>query len=208
LSPAQIGCGVTILIGVGLALSPGKDSRLKRREVIIGVLFALLGAVGNAFGAVLSRKAYAIAHENLETVTGHDAAFQRIAGGLAVAGICLLVVKRGRFPGYPETREISKAQSSNSADGASDLSRIKRKWLMAGPWILANSLAGQTLGVSCMQKAFESTPTGVVLSIIATTPIVVMPLAYVFEGERPTRRSIAGGIVAVCGVILLVLNRG
>jgi drug/metabolite transporter (DMT)-like permease len=209
LSPAQIGSGITILVGVGLALSPGRHSKLKRNELVIGVLFAILGAVGNAFGAVLSRKAYAIAHENLETVTGHDAAFQRVVGGLAVAGICLLVVKRGRFPGYPEIRETFKpeTQGSGPADAASDLSRIKRKWLLAGPWILANSLAGQTLGVSCMQRAFESTPTGLVLSIIATTPIVVMPLAYIFEGERPTKRSIAGGVVAVCGVILLVLNR-
>ena len=58
-----------------------------------------------------------------------------------------------------------------------------------------------------MQRAFETTPTGLVLSIIAMTPIVVMPLAYVFEGERATKRSIAGGVVAVAGVVGLVLSR-
>jgi drug/metabolite transporter (DMT)-like permease len=47
-----------------------------------------------------------------------------------------------------------------------------------------------------------------VMAIIATTPIVVMPLAYVFEGERPTKRSIVGGIVAVAGVVGLVATRG
>jgi drug/metabolite transporter (DMT)-like permease len=228
LSSVQIVCGITILIGVGLALSPGRDSRLHRREVVIGVLFAMLGAIGNAFGAVLSRKAYSIAHENQEIISGHDAAFQRIAGGLAVAGICLLVVKKDRFWGRAGTKGNSKLQISNSQETSSaklqmassegegkevlnapsDFHRIREKWLSAGPWILANSLAGQTLGVSCMQRAFETTPTGLVMAIIATTPIVVMPLAYVFEGERPTKRSIVGGIVAVAGVVGLVATRG
>src|SRR5262249_1401163 len=153
-------------------------------------------------------------HENLETISGHDAAFQRIVGGLAVAGICLVVVKGGAWkavnskPQTPNSRETpnSKLQqqevsSSEEEEGSepTDLHRIGRKWLRAGPWILANSLAGQTLGVSFMQRAFETTPTGLVLSIIATTPIVVMPLVYVFEGERPTRRSVGGGLVAVAG---------
>ena len=58
-----------------------------------------------------------------------------------------------------------------------------------------------------MQRAFETTPTGIVLSIIATTPIVVIPLAYVFEREMPTKRSVVGGVVAVAGVVLLVWSR-
>jgi drug/metabolite transporter (DMT)-like permease len=277
LSPAQVLCGITILMGVGLALSPGRRietgktgkpvqkpqapalTQLKlgvnenrdRREKVIGVLFAMLGAIGNAFGAVLSRKAYSIAHENQEIISGHDAAFQRIAGGLAVAGICLLLVKRDRFwvrardakeenskLQTPSSRETSnsklqseavvsslpgsdslsggvigaleeqRARVAESAALPSDLHRIGQKWLKAGPWILANSFAGQTIGVSCMQKAFETTPTGLVLSIVATTPIVVMPLTYLFEGERPTKRSIAGGVVAVAGVVALVISRG
>ena len=55
-----------------------------------------------------------------------------------------------------------------------------------------------------MQRAFETTPTGIVLSITATTPIFVMPLAYLFEHEKPTRYSVIGGMIAVAGVIALV----
>jgi drug/metabolite transporter (DMT)-like permease len=70
-----------------------------------------------------------------------------------------------------------------------------------------NSLAGQTLGVSCMQWALETTPTGIVLAIIAIAPIVVIPLAIVFESEKPTVHSLAGGVIAVAGVIGLTLAR-
>jgi drug/metabolite transporter (DMT)-like permease len=83
----------------------------------------------------------------------------------------------------------------------------KRKWRGVWPWVLANSLAGQTLGVSCMQLALENTPTGVVLAIIAMTPIVVIPFAALFEGERPTVRSLIGAAIGVGGVVALTLTR-
>ena len=73
------------------------------------------------------------------------------------------------------------------------------------PWVLVNSLAGQTVGVTCMQWALENTPTGIVTAIIATTPIVMLPLARIFEGEKITIRSLAGGVVAVVGVVGLTL---
>ncbi len=58
-----------------------------------------------------------------------------------------------------------------------------------------------------MQRALETTPTGVVMAIIATTPVAVIPLAIVFEKERPGLHALAGGAVAVGGVIGLVLCR-
>ena len=47
------------------------------------------------------------------------------------------------------------------------------------------------------------TPSGVVLPIVATTPLMVMPLSAWMEGDRPPARSIYGGVLAVIGVILL-----
>jgi len=58
-----------------------------------------------------------------------------------------------------------------------------------------------------MQWALERTPTGIVLAIIATTPILVILLALIFEHERPSRHSLVGGGVAVAGVVGLTLLR-
>ena len=58
-----------------------------------------------------------------------------------------------------------------------------------------------------MQWALERTPTGIVLAIIATTPILVILLALIFELERPSRHSLVGGGVAVAGVVGLTLLR-
>jgi drug/metabolite transporter (DMT)-like permease len=195
LTSLQIICGLTILAGVGLALTPGDHLKLSRRELVIGTLFSLVAALGGAFGAVFSRKAYAITHAAGTHIDGANAAFQRILGGLFIGSICLLIVKRKEF-------RIQRNAPSHLVIQAS-----KNKWRRAWPWVLINSLAGQTLGVSCMQWAFETTPTGLVLAIIATTPIVVIPFAWTLEGERPNVKSVAGGTLAVAGVIALMRAR-
>jgi drug/metabolite transporter (DMT)-like permease len=186
---------VVILAGVGLALTPGEHLKIGRRKLAIGVLFCCLAALGGAGGAVLSREAYAVSRGCAEPIDGANAAFQRIVGGVLVGGICLLVVKRQAF----------KVQARAPHHLVTEAAR--RKWRGVWPWVLANSLAGQTLGVSFMQRALETTPTGIVLAIVALTPVVVIPFAWVFEKERPSVVSLAGGLIAVGGVIALILAR-
>jgi drug/metabolite transporter (DMT)-like permease len=186
--------GFVILAGVALALSPSEHLHRTRRQLLAGTLFSIVAALGGAWGAVLSRKAYACAHAAAQPVDGPTAAFQRIVGGLLIGGICLLVAKRGEL----------RVQARAPAELVLEVSR--RKWRGVWPWVLVNSLAGQTLGVSCMQWALETTPAGIVLAIIAVTPIVVIPFAIVLEKERPGPRSLVGAAVALAGVIALTAN--
>jgi drug/metabolite transporter (DMT)-like permease len=190
----QIVACATILAGVALALAPGKHLNATRQTLMAGIGFGLLAALGNGMGAVLSRKAYAVAaaaHQNIDGATG---GYQRLIGGLFVAGICLLAVRRREVAAQftdPESPKWPKAE----------------KWRRAWPWVLANALVGQTLGVTCYQWALKTTPTGLVLAIVATTPLVIIPVACKFEGEKVEARSIAGGLVAVAGVVLLLFVR-
>ena len=48
----QMAACVVILIGVALALAPGKHLNLSRQTIIVGIFFGLLAAFGNGFGAV------------------------------------------------------------------------------------------------------------------------------------------------------------
>lgn len=195
LSHRQILYGLTILTGVAIALMPAEHFKRPREQLLVGIFSAILAALGGACGAVLTRKAYGIVHASGEHIDGANAAFQRIVGGLFVGGICLLIVKR---------REL---RIQRRAPRALVVEASKKKWRGVWPWVLANSLAGQTLGVSCMQWALETTPTGVVLAIIATAPIVVIPVTMVLEGEKPTFQSIVGGVIAVGGAVALTLSR-
>lgn len=194
LTVLQIAACATILAGVALALAPGKHLNATRRVLLVGIGFGLLAAFGNGLGAVLSRKAYAIAaaaHQNIDGATG---GYQRLIGGLLVAAICLLVVRRREVAAQFTDAEAPKMPNAE-------------KWRRAWPWVLANSFAGQTLGVTCYQWALKTTPTGLVLAIVATSPLVVIPIASVVEGEKIEARSVAGGVVAVAGVIWLLFVR-
>jgi drug/metabolite transporter (DMT)-like permease len=73
--------------------------------------------------------------------------------------------------------------------------------------VLLNALSGPTLGVAAYQWALRTTPSGIVLPIVATSPLLVIPFTYWFEGDRPGGRSLAGAAVAVAGVIGLTLVR-
>jgi drug/metabolite transporter (DMT)-like permease len=167
----------------------GEKLLIPRRQLFVGIAFALLGTAGNAVGAVLSRKAYDFAHSNGETLDGGTAAFQRILAGLLVSAGILLVAKR-QFVRLPE-----------DVEDVFDTTSAREKWRRIWPWVAANSLAGQTLGVSVMQLALESTPTGIVMSIVALTPLTVIPFARVLEKEKVTHRAIIGAAIAVVGVV-------
>ena len=196
LTTAQMALGLVVLVGVSLALTSGQHFEIAPRQLVVGVAFGLVAAFCQGYGAVLSRKAFAIARDAGENLDGISAAYQRILGGVAVTAVCLLIVKRNSL-------SLTPAEPG----GPSSLRHEERKgrWREAWPWVLANGLAGPALGVSCYQWALKTTPTGVVLPIVAITPLVIIPFSHYMEGERPTRRSLAGGLLAVAGAVALAV---
>jgi drug/metabolite transporter (DMT)-like permease len=194
LSAAEIICALVILAGVALALAPGGHLRIGRRELPAGLALGSLAAICQALGAVLSRKAFALARAAGESIDGITAAYQRILGGVAVTALVLLWVKREAIAGH-----VARSKTSSTGMGETSIPRWSRAW----PWVIANALAGPALGVSCYQWALKTTPTGIVLPIVAITPLVIIPFSYHLEGERPSGRSLAGGALAVCGAAVL-----
>lgn len=192
LTPAVLACDVVILAGVSLALAPGQHLKLKAGELRKGLAFVVVAAAGNALGMVLSRKAYGVAAAAGETIDGGTAAFQRLIGGALLAGVLLLITRHRQIAANLAAPQISTAT-------------VRDKWRKAWPWVAANSLLGMTIGVSFLQYALKTTPTGIVLPIVATTPLAVIPLAWRMEGEKPTVRTVIGGVVAVAGAVALAL---
>ncbi len=58
--------------------------------------------------------------------------------------------------------------------------------------------------MTCYQWALKTTSSGLVLAIVATTPLVVIPFASLVEHEEIETRSVVGGLIAVAGAVLLV----
>src|SRR5437899_8177776 len=201
LTAAQIASALGILLGVAVALAPARrnatagsvDSRGNAgdEKIVAGTIFGVIAAICQALGAVLSRQAFAL-ERNIDGIT---AAYQRILGGVLVTGIFLVVIK-----GNWSTN--AKEGSTNGQPGRSG-GRLRK----ALPLVFLNGLSGPALGVSCYQWALKTSPTGIVLPIVALTPVVIIPLSLIFEHERPSRRSIAGAIIAVLGAAALAMVR-
>ncbi len=177
----QVCCSLVTLIGVAIALAPREHLHIARKALLVGLTLGLIAALGQAFGSVISRKAYFVARVAQENIDGISAAYQRIWGGVFFASLGYFLDRR---------RRVAGEQPPFSA-------RMKRAW----KWLLVNAISGAALGVSFFQLALSKAPTGIVLPIIALTPLTIIPLAHRFENERPTARSLAGGVIAVAGVI-------
>jgi drug/metabolite transporter (DMT)-like permease len=181
--------GAVILLGVATALMPAKKDAQPTQGLAAGILFGILSGFCQGSSAVISRKAYEIsaaAGQPFHSVTdGINAAYQRILGGILVSTL---------FFGYLRVAHKSVRDGKNN-------------WRDGLKWVAANSMAGPAFGVSCYQWALMTNPTSIVLPIVATTPLVVMPLAHYLEGDRITWRTGLGGILAVAGVIGLSLSR-
>jgi drug/metabolite transporter (DMT)-like permease len=181
--------GVIILTGVGLALMPGKYEAQPTHGLVPGILFGTLSAFCQGAGAVISRKAYGVAetagYRFHTPADGINAAFQRTLGGILISIVFFAYLQAVHKP---------------------DATR-KNDWRTGWRWVIANSMAGPAFGVSCYQWALMTEKTSIVLPIVATTPLVVMPLAHYMEGDRITWRTVLGGVIAVVGVIGLTLAK-
>ena len=193
LTAAQVLCILASISGVALALAPGgRQSQPRHPEFRLGLLFGLIAMLGQSLGAVFSRKANSVALALGGPVPdGITAAYQRIWGGLLVATLTYIL--------FLIRRRITRGEDSGIRQGNEPAATRSQ---IAG-WVVANTLAGPVLGVSCFQWALANEKTGVVLPIVALTPLVIIPIAHWLEGEKTTRREILGGGIAVAGVAAL-----
>ncbi|HVU22626.1 MAG TPA: DMT family transporter [Opitutus sp.] len=193
LTAPQVTWGLVILGGIAFAIVPTKRSPPRVRVRPVGFLFGFLAACGQGFGALVSRKgvdvAVAAGESAHNALFGLNAAYIRILAGLVIASVFLVALRAlGRLAPAPLLRTAAARRASQR-------------------WMLANGFAGPVLGVGCYQWALATTPSGIVLPIAATAPLLAIPIAFWLEGDRPTHRSLVGGAIAVAGSVALTLSR-
>ena len=180
--------GLLILSGVALALAPGPAEAPRAVSAPLrwsGIVCGLVAALGQAGGQVVARHGFQLAKAAHASADPISVTYQRIIPGFGVA------------LGWYVLSQLTKP----------DTAGLRPNYRGAWPWVTLNALAGPTLGVACYQWATKTAETSLVLSVTAMTPLCVIPLAWFIDHERPTRRSVAGGIVAVAGVVLLARAR-
>jgi drug/metabolite transporter (DMT)-like permease len=197
MQPAEIGWCALICAATAVALIPGCHLPAGGGRSI-GYACGILSAIGLGIAGVISRRAFTLEDAHL---TGFDggvaAAYLRNLGGLGCALLALLLVPVAARIGGSVTRMWHRSQAVE-----------RPEWRAGMPWLLGSALVGPTLGVICYQWALTGHLAGPVQAILATLPVVVLPMAWWAEGDRPSPLAVGAGLVAVAGAICLALRIG
>ncbi len=172
------GISITVLgvLLVAYERTPGGVAHGK--ELLTGLLFAGVAAVGQGVGLIFAKLAF-----NEGPIHGFVAATVRI--GLSLVVLLPLMLALGRF-----------------AHPVRTFLRDRRAF-----WFTAvGSVLGPFLGISLSLLAVAHTKVGIAATLMATVPIIMLPLVYFLYKEHLSWRAMAGAGIAVAGVAILFLH--
>lgn len=85
--------------------------------------------------------------------------------------------------------------------------RVNLELILASPralaWLILASLSGPVVGTTLVLLSLQLTSVGISSTLTGTTPIFLIPIAYVVFGECVTARAVVGTLVAIAGVAVL-----
>jgi drug/metabolite transporter (DMT)-like permease len=143
-----------------------------------GVLFASIAAAGQGVGLIFAKMAF------LEgEINGFVATLIRILGSLVV----MLPI------GFVAARS-SKAFNTLLTD--------RRAFVLTA----VGAVLGPFLGISFSLIAVAYTSVGVAATIMATVPILMLPLVHFIHKEKLSWKAVMGAVIAVAGVAVLFLR--
>jgi len=174
---AIIGITITILgiIIVILVRDSNSNSIIKFSKV--GILFGVLGALGQASGLILAKSAF-----EMGEVNGFVAAFIRLVAAVIIIYPIVILLKRFKNP-----FTIFK----------NDLTALKAT--------VTGTILGPVLGITSSLIAISYAKIGIASTLMSTMPIIMLPIVKFYYKETLGWRAIAGAFVAVVGVAILLL---
>ncbi len=172
---AWIGIGLTIT-GIAWVISERNQPIAHAKSTsIVGFSLALMAALAEATGAILSR--LAISQTTIEPLW--SAVFRLVGGTATVVG--LLVLRQSTF--LPLARSPA---------------------FRLFPVVAVVAFFSTYLGIWLQQIALKSTTPGIAQTLSATSPLFVLPIVM-WQGERVSWQAMIGCVLAVIGIGLLFL---
>ncbi|WP_309664127.1 DMT family transporter [Tabrizicola sp.] len=146
--------------------------------------------------------------------------FEVVRGGLALGALCGLGAAMGQATGSliarpvmtggldPYLASLFRVGASGVAMGViaalpfapSTPHNISRRVLAL---TAATALIGLLMGMTLFLYALQGSQTGIIATLSATSPVIILPLLWLRTGQRPTGTSWAGGALAVAGLALI-----
>jgi drug/metabolite transporter (DMT)-like permease len=177
-------CGL-VLSGVIIAILFGKRQSLHAWEqtkgkLSVGILMALGGALGQASGALLSKPAL------LDGADPIAVSALRVTTGAVALMLAYGLFYRHRQPEH-----------------AIPFSQLTRQDFIG---ITALATIGMVIGMSVLVWGVGNANVGIVTTLSAVVPVLILPGLWITTGQRPTFGAWLGAILVVTGAALIILH--
>ncbi|MCH2183041.1 MAG: DMT family transporter [Mariniblastus sp.] len=174
----QLGILVTLL-AIGWVVfekrgSAGVSELYPPDKYVIGIVLALVGAVGQTANLIVTKYALIDGYSTL------SATEVRIFVALVI--LWMLAGCQGQL-----VRSFKQMRNP-----------------VAALFVLAGAIAGPFLGIWFSYVSIQNTRVGIAATIMATPPLLLIPLSALFFKEKTSWRGWVGTIVAFLGIVLLL----
>ncbi len=172
--------GITITVsGIALVIFKREERPSSNYKIdYSGIFYAFIGALGQAVGLIFAKQAF-----NENEINGFLASFVRIASAVVIIYPIVIVTKRFKEP-------------------VKVFMKDKKGFLFT----LIGAVFGPYLGITFSLISISHTKVGIASTIMATVPILMLPLVYFYYKEKLSWISIIGAFVAVSGVAIIFLR--
>jgi len=173
-----LGIAVTI-IGIAIVVLERKETPdIKYKISKIGIVFGLLGALGQAGGLIFAKFAFQEGEVNEMVAT-----FVRIISSAVILLTGALLMKRYKNPVLLYKNDIKAFGST-----------------------IVGTILGPYLGITFSLVAIANTKVGIAATLMSTMPIIMLPIIRYIYKERLNWQAIVGAFIAVAGVAILFLR--
>jgi drug/metabolite transporter (DMT)-like permease len=173
-----IGMIITI-IGIGMVVLQRKEKPTSDYKIDkIGIVYAFVGAIGQAVGLIFAKLAF-----NEGEINGFVAASVRIVSSIIFLYPLFLFAKRIKNP-----FAVFKGE---------------RKALV---YTIIGSIIGPYLGITFSLIAVSHAKVGIASTLMATVPIIMLPMVRYYYKEKLSWISVVGAFIAVGGIAILFLR--
>ena len=170
---------ILTLFGISaVVLQKQIDPKFHPKNKVRGIFYCFLGALGQAVGLILAKNAFIEGEIN-----GFVATWYRIIPTLILF--------------YPMAYFFGKIKNPV---------RVFKKDRTALKQVIFGSIVGPYLGITFSLIAIANTYVGIASTLIATTPIIMLPMVVLYYKEKLSLSSIIGAVIAVSGVAILFLK--
>ena len=173
-----LGIAVTTAGIVVVVVAGHQSSSTHTRISRRGIVYGFLAAIGQGAGLIFARLAF-----NEGAINGFVATFIRIVASIVVLVPLTMATRRLKNP--------VRVFSQNN-----------RALVLT----VAGAIVGPYLGITFSLIAITYTKVGIAATLMATVPIMMLPLVRIIHKERLSWHAIIGACVAVGGVAILFLR--